>query len=67
MTVGNVKWFSAEKGYGFLAREDGDDVFVHYSDLVGDGYLTLEEGQTVEFEVEESEKGLYATDVRVVG
>ena len=47
--VGKVKWFNAEKGFGFIEREDGDDVFVHFSAIQGDGFKTLEEGQTVEF------------------
>jgi len=60
---GTVKWFSAGKGYGFLERETGDDVFVHYSAIIGDGFKSLSEGQEVEFEVENTEKGLQATDV----
>lgn len=51
MAVGSVKWFNAEKGYGFIATDDGPDVFVHYSAIVADGYRTLEEGDRVEFEV----------------
>jgi CspA family cold shock protein len=53
LTQGTVKWFSNEKGYGFIARPDGDDVFVHFSAIVGDGYRTLSEGQTVEFDIVE--------------
>ncbi len=60
---GTVKWFSAEKGYGFIARNDGDDVFVHHSEIQGEGYRTLEEGQRVEFDVEEGAKGPKATHV----
>ncbi|MDQ1356789.1 MAG: cold shock protein [Acidimicrobiaceae bacterium] len=65
MSVGTVKWFSGEKGYGFISRSDGDDVFVHFSAIEGDGYRNLEEGQTVEFEVTQGPKGLQATGVRV--
>lgn len=60
---GTVKWFNPEKGYGFIAREGGDDVFVHASALKTDGYKTLEEGQRVEFEVEKGQRGLQATNV----
>ena len=63
---GTVKWFSAGKGYGFLSREDETDVFVHYSSIVGEGFKTLEEGENVEFTVEQGEKGLQATNVEVV-
>jgi cold shock protein len=62
-TVGTVKWFNSGKGYGFIEREDGDDVFVHYSAISGDGYRNLEEGQKVEFSIEEGPKGLQATNV----
>jgi CspA family cold shock protein len=65
--VGTVKWFNGAKGYGFIAREDGDDVFVHYSAIRGQGFKNLEEGQRVEFNVEQGRKGLQATDVSVVG
>ena len=65
--TGTVKWFNAAKGYGFIERPDGDDVFVHYSAIRGQGFRNLEEGQTVEFQVEQSPKGLQATDVAVVG
>jgi CspA family cold shock protein len=64
--VGTVKWFSAEKGYGFISRSDGDDVFVHFSAIQGDGYRNLEEGQTVEFEVTQGPKGLQASSVSPV-
>ena len=60
---GTVKWFSNQKGYGFLEREDGDDVFCHYSAVQGDGFKTLEEGQQVEFDVVEGDKGLHAENV----
>jgi CspA family cold shock protein len=65
--TGTVKWFNGAKGYGFIQREEGDDVFVHYSAIRGDGFRNLEEGQTVEFNVEQGRKGLQATDVTVVG
>ncbi len=60
---GKVKWFNNEKGYGFITGEDGNDVFVHYSAIVGDGYKSLEEEQEVEFEVVEGEKGPQASEV----
>jgi len=63
---GSVKFFNTEKGYGFISREGADDVFVHYSNIEGDGYKSLEEGQTVEFEVAEGRKGQEAHNVRVV-
>ena len=61
--VGTVKWFNAAKGYGFLGRENGDDVFVHYSVINVDGYKRLEKDQRVEFSVEDGPKGLQAMDV----
>jgi cold shock protein len=67
LTDGTVKWFSNEKGYGFIARGDGDDVFVHYSAIEGDGYRSLAEGQAVEFEVVDGPKGKQAANVRPVG
>jgi len=67
LPAGTVKWFNAEKGYGFIARDDGEDVFVHHSAIQMTGYRTLEEGQTVEFEVTEGPKGLQAAEVRPVG
>lgn len=66
MPMGTVKWFSSEKGYGFISRQDGDDVFVHFSAIEGDGYRNLEEGQAVEFEVTKGPKGLQAAMVRPV-
>jgi CspA family cold shock protein len=66
MATGTVKWFSTEKGYGFIEREDGDDVFVHYSAIQMNGYRTLEEGQRVEFDVGPGQKGEEAQKVRVV-
>ncbi len=61
--IGTVKWFNGEKGYGFLAREGGADVFVHFSAIEGSGYKSLTEGQTVEFAVEKGPKGLQAVNV----
>ena len=61
--VGTVKWFSATKGYGFIGREDGEDVFVHFSAIEMDGYKRLKEGQKVEFSIEEGPKGLQAAKV----
>jgi CspA family cold shock protein len=66
MPSGTVKWFNAEKGYGFIAREGGSDVFVHYKNILGSGYRTLAEGQLVEFEIVTTDKGDAAKDVRVV-
>ncbi len=63
MENGTVKWFNAEKGYGFVTREDGSDVFVHFSAIQGDGYKTLEEGQAVSFDIEESDRGPQAVNV----
>ena len=60
---GTVKWFNAGKGYGFIAREGGEDVFVHYSALESDGFRTLDEGQQVEFTIERGPKGLQASNV----
>jgi cold shock protein len=61
--TGKVKWFSQEKGYGFITREDGSDVFVHYSSLQGNGFRTLEQGEPVEFDVVEEPKGMKAHNV----
>ena len=67
MAQGTVKFFNAEKGYGFISREGGDkDIFVHYSNISGNGYKTLEEGQRVEFDVAPGRKGDEAQNVRVV-
>jgi CspA family cold shock protein len=63
---GTVKWFNAEKGYGFIAREDGADVFVHHSAIQVEGYRTLQEGQRVEFTIEKGPKGLQAAQVTTV-
>jgi CspA family cold shock protein len=65
-TTGTVKWFNAEKGYGFISREGGDDVFVHFSAIQGDGYRNLEEGQRVEFDVGPGRKGEEAQNVRAI-
>src|SRR5262245_29059624 len=66
MTTGTVKWFNSEKGFGFIARESGDDVFVHFSAIQGDGYRSLEEGQRVEFDVAPGRKGEEAQNVRPI-
>lgn len=63
MVTGTVKWFDDAKGFGFIEQENGEDVFVHYSEIQTEGYKTLEEEQEVEFELEETEKGLAATNV----
>jgi CspA family cold shock protein len=63
---GTVKWFNATKGYGFIEREEGEDVFVHYSSIQTDGYRTLNEGQKVEFTIEQGPKGLQASNVTIV-
>ena len=65
-TPGMVKWFNGEKGYGFIARDGGDDVFVHYSAIQMSGYRTLEEGQHVEFDVGPGRKGEEAQNVRII-
>ena len=64
LAQGTVKWFSNEKGYGFIEREEGDDVFVHFSAINMEGYKTLTEGQRVEFEVVQGDKGLQAANVQ---
>ena len=65
--TGTVKWFNGSKGYGFIEREGGADVFVHFSAIRGEGFRNLEEGQSVEFNVEQGQKGLQASDVTVLG
>ena len=68
MARGKVKWFSDEKGYGFIEdQEGGEDLFVHYSEIVGDGFRTLEEGSVVEFEIVDGRRGKQASRVEVVG
>ena len=66
MLVGKVKWFNNEKGYGFIIKENYDDIFVHYSQIQDEGFKTLEEGQVVEFNLIKTDKGLQATDVKTV-
>lgn len=63
MSNGTVKWFNAEKGYGFISQESGDDVFVHFSAIQGKGFKTLVEGQSVSFEIEEGPRGKQASNV----
>ncbi len=63
MNTGKVKWFNAEKGYGFVTSDDGKDVFVHFSAIQGDGYKSLEEGQAVSFDVTDGDRGPQATNV----
>ncbi|MGH8884894.1 MAG: cold-shock protein [Egibacteraceae bacterium] len=66
MATGTVKFFNSEKGFGFISREQGDDVFVHYSNIQGSGYKSLEEGQHVEFDVAPGRKGEEAQNVRAI-
>ncbi|HVC15143.1 MAG TPA: cold shock domain-containing protein [Acidimicrobiales bacterium] len=66
MPIGTVKFFSNEKGYGFVSRPDGDDVFVHYSNIEGNGFRSLEAGQQVEFEIAQGRKGDEARNVKVI-
>jgi cold shock protein len=66
MEKGTVKWFNSAKGFGFIQRESGDDVFVHYRSITGNGFKNLEDGDKVEFDVEQGQKGLQATNVRKV-
>ena len=66
VTTGTVKFFNAEKGFGFISREQGDDVFVHFSNIQGEGYKSLDEGQRVEFDVAPGRKGEEAQNVRVI-
>ena len=63
MEKGTVKWFNSTKGFGFIAREEGEDVFVHHNAIQGDGYKSLDEGEQVQFEIEQGPKGLQATNV----
>lgn len=64
--TGTVKWFNSSKGYGFISQSEGQDVFVHYQSIIGDGYRSLEEGCKVEFSVVEGQKGLQASEVKVI-
>ena len=66
VTIGTVKFFNAEKGFGFISREQGDDVFVHYSNIQSSGYRSLDEGQRVEFDIAPGRKGEEAQNVRVI-
>jgi cold shock protein len=66
MAVGTVKWFNADKGYGFIASDGGEDVFVHFTAIQATGYRSLSEGQQVEFDVEQGRKGVQAANVRVL-
>jgi CspA family cold shock protein len=66
MIKGTVKWFNDKKGFGFLSREDGDDVFVHFTNIQGEGFKTLREGDAVEFEVQDGAKGPQAVNVRAI-
>jgi CspA family cold shock protein len=67
MAQGTVKWFNGDKGYGFIAVDGGQDVFVHFSAIAGDGYRNLEEGQQVEFDITQGQKGPQAENVKVIG
>ncbi len=67
MTQGTVKWFNGDKGYGFIEVEGGPDVFVHFSAITGDGYRNLDEGQKVELDITQGQKGPQAENVRVIG
>ena len=67
MTKGRVKWFNEKKGFGFISKDDGNDVFVHFSAIKRDGFKSLDEGDEVEFEVSQGPKGLQATNVVVMG
>ena len=67
MAQGTVKWFNGDKGYGFIAVDGGQDVFVHFSVITGDGYRNLEEGQQVEFDITQGQKGPQAENVKVIG
>lgn len=66
MEQGTVKWFNGAKGYGFIARENGEDVFVHFNAIIGDGYKSLNQGDKVQFEIEQGPKGLQATKVQKI-
>lgn len=64
MTTGNVKWFDVKKGFGFIVGPEGQDVFVHFSSITGDGFKTLKDGEAVEYELSEGDKGFHAREVR---
>jgi CspA family cold shock protein len=66
MEQGTVKWFNGNKGYGFIKRDSGEDVFVHFNSIVGEGFRTLDEGDRVQFDVQQGPKGLQATNVKKV-
>lgn len=66
MATGKVKWFNAEKGFGFIEQENGEDVFVHYSAIQGEGFKTLNEGQEVSFDIEEGQRGPQAVNVHKI-
>jgi len=66
MAEGKVKWFNEQKGFGFISRDDGEDVFVHFSEIVSDGFKTLTENQEVSFEIKEGPKGLQAANVKAL-
>jgi CspA family cold shock protein len=66
VATGTVKWFSPEKGFGFITQSEGPDVFVHFSGITGEGYKNLEEGQAVEFDIVDGQKGPQAQNVRIV-
>ncbi|MFZ7339284.1 cold-shock protein [Streptococcus suis] len=67
MVQGTVKWFNAEKGFGFIVQENGPDVFAHFSEIQSDGFKSLEDGQKVTFEVEQGQRGLQATNITKIG
>ena len=66
MQSGTVKWFNSSKGFGFITKEDGNDIFVHYSAIASEGYKSLDEGDKVQFEIQETEKGFQAVNVTKV-
>lgn len=66
MAQGTVKWFNVEKGFGFISQENGDDVFAHFSAIQSDGFKSLDEGQKVEFDIEQGQRGLQATNITKV-
>ena len=67
MVQGTVKWFNAEKGFGFISQENGPDVFAHFSEIQSNGFKSLEDGQKVNFEVEQGQRGLQATNITKIG